>query len=332
MNIDTYVVLSTTIFKLSKSQMYAFHQTFRYKDLFSILSKKLNKDLYKIAKRRIAKKLSGGIVNEMFIKKTNFGSYKVNRLIRKTDNIKILIASHNFYDAIHHRGLLLFPDYYQWLIYLFKYSKNTNYDWYIKTHIDEDKSTEEIIKKLLDNNKHITLLPSDSSHHQLIQEGIDFCLTVDGTIGLEYAYLNKKVINASINNVHMSYNFNFNPSSFDDYSILLNNLKKLKLEINKDEILEFYYMHYIYNTNNWFFKKYNDFLDDNKGYFGQFNIDAIKYFNKNFNLNRKKQIIKLLNDFIQSKDYSLYEFIIKNKNKKEIENLLDVDNQFQNVE
>ena len=29
----------------------------------------------------------------------------------------------------------IFPDFYQWLLFLGKVSKKTDYDWYIKTHI-----------------------------------------------------------------------------------------------------------------------------------------------------------------------------------------------------
>ena len=57
---------------------------------------------------------------------------KINkRLIKKNDNVKILIAPHDFFDAVHIYGETLFEDFYEWLNFLGQFSK-TNYDWYIK--------------------------------------------------------------------------------------------------------------------------------------------------------------------------------------------------------
>ena len=54
----------------------------------------------------------------------------------------------------------------------------------------------------------IILIPDTTSHHQLIEEGINTVITVYGSIGIEYAIKNITVVNASLNNPHISYNFN----------------------------------------------------------------------------------------------------------------------------
>ena len=81
--------------------------------------------------------------------------------------------------------------------------QKTNYEWYIKTHPDF-KKTHTIIKKFLNKYNHLKFIPSDTSHHQLINEGINCVLTVHGTISWEYAYFKIPVIASSQNNPHKS--------------------------------------------------------------------------------------------------------------------------------
>ena len=37
-------------------------------------------------------------------------------------------------DAVHVYGNLIFPDFYEWMVYLGEFSKKTEYEWYIKNH------------------------------------------------------------------------------------------------------------------------------------------------------------------------------------------------------
>ena len=52
--------------------------------------------------------------------------------IEQNNKIKILIAPHDFFDAVHAKGDTLFPDFYEWMSFLGEMSNKTNYDWYIK--------------------------------------------------------------------------------------------------------------------------------------------------------------------------------------------------------
>ena len=103
-------------------------------------------------------------------------------------------------------------------------SKKVDYDWYIKTHPDYLPGTMKIIEDFIKKYPKLNLLPSSSSHHQIIKEGISAVLTVYGTIGCEYPLLNKLVVNASMNNPHIAYDFNQHCKSIKDYE---NTIKKL---------------------------------------------------------------------------------------------------------
>jgi hypothetical protein len=86
-----------------------------------------------------------------------------------------------------------------------------------------------------------------------VHDGIDFVLTMHGTVGFEYAAMGTTVINASLINPHIGYDFNIHPSSRKEYiNLLLNLTDKVKIEISNNDIYEFYYMrHYYFNTSDW---------------------------------------------------------------------------------
>jgi hypothetical protein len=68
---------------------------------------------------------------------------------------------------------------------------------------------------------------------------------VYGTIGLEYAYFKIPVINASLNNPHISYNFNYHPKNINEYRNAIMNFKNLNINFDKKQIYEYYFMRYL---------------------------------------------------------------------------------------
>ena len=70
---------------------------------------------------------------------------------------------------------IFFCDFYE-LKYLYKLSKKTNYDWYIKNHPTSSPKTNEILEHFLKDKPEFELISSDVSHAQLIYEGIEICL------------------------------------------------------------------------------------------------------------------------------------------------------------
>ena len=128
---------------------------------------------------------------------------------------------------------MFFNDFYEWLDFLGKMSEKTEYQWYLKNRPNHPGKftkyqpfTEKIIKDVCKKYKNIILLPNDYSHHQIIDEGINFVLTCYGSVGIEYAYFKIPVINASKNNPHINYNFNLNPKNKKEYIYMIKNLKK----------------------------------------------------------------------------------------------------------
>ena len=187
------------------------------------------------------------------------------------------------------------------LIFLGKMTLKTDYDWYVKTHPDFLLETKNIIEDFKNKYPKFNLLPSNSSHNQIVKEGIDAVLTVYGTIGCEYPLYNKLVINASINNPHIAYDFNHHCWSIKDYEKSIKIIPELikKMNIDKKKVYEYYFMQNIYKKKNSFFQNINRKTSrDNE--FEQ----ATKMINQIRNTKNLEEKIKVtIRKFIHSKNY-----------------------------
>jgi len=274
---------------------------------FLKLSNTEKKKGLKLSKRLIEKRLHGienFDLNSAKKSPYSLGYYK-KRIIKKNSNIKIIIAAHCFLDSPHIYGNFFFPDFMQWFNFLAQVSKQTNYDWYIKSHPNFNPLTYNFLKEFVKQNKKFILLPLNYGHKQIFKEKIDFALTVYGTIGWEYAYKGIPVINASKNNPHSNYDFNINPKSFSEYKKILLDLKKIKIKINKSQIKEYYFMAYVYHVVDWLFRDQILLKKALKDFDRSFKDQTYKKWVNNFSKTKHHKIINSLSTFFRSKNYKI---------------------------
>lgn len=163
---------------------------------------------------------------------------------KNNKKLNILIASHCFSDAPHFYGNNIFTDFYEWICFLGNKSKLEKYNFYFKIHPSHYEKNRKEINKLLLRFPNLNLLPRSIGHKQLILH-IDVALTVYGSIAHEYPLLGIPVVTAGAN-PQEGYNFCYNPKTFKEYEKILNNLEKCKVKKNiKNEIYQFYFMHYL---------------------------------------------------------------------------------------
>lgn len=304
--IDAYQINATHAYKLDKHLITAYSDFFRYHEDFLKLPVDIQKNGIEEAKRRIELRFTGKVGIDMpYSTETAFGKFKQERVLKESPNIKILIATHCFFDSPHGYGKGLFPDFYEWLEFLGRVSEKTNYDWYIKTHPNYWPGTMETIVSIIENYPRLTLLPADSSHHQIIDEGINFALTCHGTIGFEYAALGLPVINAAVNNPHISYEFNAHPQSVKEYEEILLNLDSFEIDINKEDIYEHYFMSRLLNPDNWLFPDYARAVKEAGGpnYVGT--PAMYRQWLNEWNKEQHDVIVERLNNFVESGVYRL---------------------------
>jgi len=163
----------------------------------------------------------------------------------------------------------------------------------------------EVINAFIEKYPEFNILPADSSHHQIITEGIDVALTTYGTIGFEYAALGIPVINASLVNPHIAYNFNLHPKTINEYRRILCDLDHIDLNIDKIEVYEYYFMKFIFNTNDWLFNNYKQMEVEVGGYSEQFTPKVYELWLQEWTSERHTEITSVLKSFIESGDFRL---------------------------
>lgn len=303
--IPAYQVNATHVYRITETHnMRAYVDFMDYPEMFSRLSDQEKQSGLAEAARRIERRFSGEVGVDMhYSSRSAYRPEYKERVIEPSVRLKILIAPHCFFDAPHAYGWNIFPDLYEWFVFLGEISKKTDYDWYIKTHPDTDPHNQVIIRELMERYPRFRLLPSDTSHHQLLKEGIDAALTIYGTIGFEYAALGKKVVTASRCNPYVRYNFTLNPQTPDELESVLMNLEHFDHVIDGREIHEYYLMRFIHNTENWIFDNYSEFLSEIGGHKEQVKPVSYKYFLAQYRSAKHDQIIRGIETFVKSGDY-----------------------------
>lgn len=179
-----------------------------------------------------------------------FGAPSEEAVLKPGNRPRILVLLHDFCDAPNVLRWSLFEDFWEWLHFLLPRAAKTGFDWYVKPHPHRhfDRKKAEANQKIVESFRSaypaVSFLQSSVSNRQLIQEGISSMFTVHGTAGHEFAYLGIPVVNAGFN-PHINYNFNLHARSREEYENLINRAGSLQVPIDKAEVEEFFYSHFL---------------------------------------------------------------------------------------
>ncbi len=304
--IPVFQANATHVYRLSSENLFAYNDFHYFRERFAMLPKDVRDEGLKKAKRQIERRFAGEVgVDMAYSSQSAYGAVREERVLADSPRKKVLIATHCFFDSPHSYGFNLFPDFYEWLDFLGSITEQTDYDWYIKTHPDYLPGTLEVINGFIARYAKLTLLPADTSHHQIIAEGIDVALTVYGTIAFEYAALGVPVINASRNNPHIAYDFNLHPVDVEDYRRMLANPECWNLHIDAQQVYEYYFMRHIYNSENIFFDDFQTVLEQLGGYNAQFKPVVYDKWLEQFTPQKHERIMTALRRFIESGDFRM---------------------------
>lgn len=307
-SVSAFQATATAIYRLSQAELFAYREFKLFPEKFKALSWDQQEAGRSLARKRLEARFRGEVGVDMpYSTKSGYQKILEQKLLNDSENPKILVAAHCFFDSPHPYGINLFPDFWEWLHFLGKISNDTKFDWYLKSHRDFLPGNIEILEEFVRIYPRFQLLPSDASHHQIIAEGIGVALTVYGTIGFEYAYLSVPVINASPNNPHIAYSFNFHPASREEYENLIRSIPAIRKPNSSDRELieEFYYMKNIFQTADLFFDDYNKFVSDLGGQRQQFTSRAYREFLDQLTLEKHELLLAQIKSFILSGDYML---------------------------
>lgn len=245
-NIEAYAIHYMHCMKLHLDELSGGGRHFHYREFWESLTEKEKEYGIRWAKKNLTERLKGNVRDYRKINDP-FAAERTGRVLRQNQKLKVLVCPHSFEDDLYMYGPHIFDDnYYSWMCHIGKLSQKTpQYDWYLKPHPAGSERDQAIIHEFLERFPTITMIPAKTSPWQLRDEGIKFALTVQGTIGHEYPLLGIQVINAGYN-PHMAYNFDWNPSTKEEYDSLLLNLDKLEKKIDPDEIYQYYCLQHLY--------------------------------------------------------------------------------------
>lgn len=82
-------------------------------------------------------------------------------------------------------------------------------------------------------------------------------------------------------------------------------LENLELTIDKQQIHEYYFIKYIYNTENWLFPDYSGVIDEIGGYKKQFTSEIYEIWLREWSFKKHRELISALKSYIGSTDFRL---------------------------
>ena len=273
-----------------------------------MLSEQEKRDGINWAKRKLEKHLAGNTDDMVMFHKSVFEVKCDENVLETNDKIKIMICPHYTEDDAFPYGDMFFTDPWDWLEYLGELSNNTDYDWYLKPHPIEKELGDKLIEEYVERYPNIKLLPKFVSPIQLKKEGMKFALTIHGSIGYEYPLIGIDVINAGYN-PHIAFDFDWNPKSKEEYEHILMNLQTAEKTIDKEEIYQFYCIHFGYyiprrqDLMNVFFK--DSRLQDVRGLVGsktKYTTDLFKYYMEETSETRHEELKKIYADLFKDMD------------------------------
>ena len=228
---------------------------------FHLYKKEFNKNFSKQERDLGFKKFS-----ERFMGKNDNGVvefYEINPYLNKK-NIRInnelegVLFLHDFYDSQKLGGKVIFNDFYEWATFTLDLIEQNDLKIGIKPHphnlTTESAKTVEILKRKYSS---LIWISPDTSNNIIFDSGIKFGISHHGTVISELAY-NDIVPICCAENPTSSFDFTYQAKSISEYEKLILESGTLTLK-NKNEVGEFYYMHYINNKSD--YKIYNDSID-----------------------------------------------------------------------
>ncbi|MCB9062425.1 MAG: hypothetical protein H6622_12965 [Halobacteriovoraceae bacterium] len=304
--ISVYQANGNNVHKLNNERLVSNLEFLDFKERLKSIGEEKLKNGLDWAQKRLNQRFNGEVgVDMAYSTKSAWGEGKGKNKVFFTDKIKIFIPLHCFFDSPHAYGYNLFTDFYEWLNFLGEISKKTDYEWVMKTHPDFLPGNTEIIDEFIAKYPKLKLIPSNTSHYEIISSGVNFVLSVYGTVGFEYAYFNIPVINASLNNPHVAFNFNIHPKSIQEYEKILLNLENCKLNIEREEVLSFYYLKHYSKTNSWLWGDYAQMVKVAGGVRKMNSSNVYSYFCEIYRPQEDELKLAELTAFIDKENYSL---------------------------
>tara|TARA_B100000029_G_C17525434_1_gene941490 strand:- start:601 stop:1464 length:864 start_codon:yes stop_codon:yes gene_type:complete len=244
----------------SGNTMAQYNKILTKKDYYSVDNYRKFQITFSKLKNKKQKLLSSKkMLNKIFFKNRKnlqFNDYMKVDPFRK-NNMKIkkkydgIVFLPNFFESQREWGKLIFPDFYEWIIYTCNLIKKHNLNIAIKPHPNIyflNTESQKVVNELKNKYETIDWIDTSVSNLELFKN-IKCGISPWGTILWELAYFKIHPISAG-EHPACKYNLGFEPRSIEQYKKILLSTSKLtvKNDISQKKILEYCYMYYIHNN------------------------------------------------------------------------------------
>lgn len=233
----------------------------------------------RLASDKIQKRLQGNVEDLGMLKHKEIAIEREEvKNLFNAEKIVVLVALHDFHDAVHANGIGFYPDFAEWLQDIGRVTEGKNVTCLIKPHPYQRQNVENFLQATCDRFLHFKLISPYTSNVSLVSWGLRHCLTVYGSVAHELPYLGVKVINASANNPHRDFNFSYTPRDLEEFRTILGSLESFEFQPDVTSLLDYYLMRFIIGRPSWLLQNIGDFSK----YVGSFSEPdsekAIRYF------------------------------------------------------
>jgi hypothetical protein len=246
-DVDVYLFgHSKAIHKFSKDHLLQFIKHHDYSSEFKLLD---NKEERRENARKILEQRCSGIVDQgiFYMESSAYAPVieKSPKVFLNNGKTKVVMMLHCFFDSPHIYRNMIFPDFHEWSNFVLSTVDISNVDLVVKPHPNGKPGNGKIIAKLKEKFPNVRFIDKSTSNKQLILENVDVLLTVYGSVASEFAYHGVNVITAG-DNPAVSYDFCLHAKDKDEYKAYLQDIENVSVNISKEKVAEFFYMHYLH--------------------------------------------------------------------------------------
>ncbi|QEA40059.1 hypothetical protein FGL86_13885 [Pistricoccus aurantiacus] len=226
----------------------------KYRKIFSQLPKEERFNCKKQGKELIENRLKGvlddGVV---YMAKSAYSSNSENLTLElKPGRRPLVFMLHAFSDSPHIYKDMVFPDFWEWIVQSLDFIRDREltkkYEVYLKPHPNRFGYEDKFISQLDNMYDFINILDDDFNNKKLVEFHPAAIVSVYGSVAAEFTTMGTPVILCG-DNPTSAYDFAFNSDDKDSYFNLIKNADFLKVDESKiNQVYEFMYMHYIYNS------------------------------------------------------------------------------------
>ncbi len=220
---------------------------FNFKKLFKHIPNQ--EEIIKKYSLLFEKRFSGVIDSATnYMKSSAFSSDKNNELINLNWDKTVVVLAHCFFDSPHIYRDLLFPDFYDWIIFsIDELIKHKDLTIIVKQHPNGFEGNDDIFKQLQNKykNDNVLFIDKKTSQLQIIESKPKAIITAYGTAAAEFSYQGFPVITI-YDNPFTAYDFIYLANSKQEYKYLLSEVSNLIPKQNKRDVIEYYYMQHFH--------------------------------------------------------------------------------------